>query len=105
MFFVLTVEENESGLRGKIKEWFSPPEVTAERITPDGGLSFFCLKTKICRGIIPWDAVSSACGKLKKRALLPEGLVPDRKAASNAIVRAFCPKGFFSTPRFACFLK
>lgn len=90
VFFVLKTEEGLSGFRGKLHDLVSPPEITTEKITPDGGLAFYVVTARLYRGTVPWNTISQLCGKLRTKALTQNGLEPDPDSG----IRLFNPKIF-----------
>lgn len=90
VFFVLKTQEGQSGLKGKLHDYFNPPEITAEKITPDGGLAFYVVTAKLYRGIIPWNSISEVCGKLRTKAITQNGTEPDPESG----IRLFQPEIF-----------
>ena len=90
MFFVLKTQEGQSGIKGKLHDYFSPPEITAEKVTPDGGLAFYVVTAKLYRGIIPWNSIAECCGKLRTKAITQNGTTPDPESG----IRLFEPEIF-----------
>lgn len=90
MFFVLKTQPGRSGLTGRLHDLVRPPEITAKKITPDGGLAFYEVTASLYRGIVPWNTVAELCGKLKTKAVLQNGLEPDPDSG----IRPFTPKVF-----------
>lgn len=90
MFFVLRTEEGRSGLKGKIHDLVNPPEITAKKITPDGGLAFYIVTAKLYRKIVPWNSISEFCGKLRTKAITQNGLEPEPDSG----IKLFAPTVF-----------
>lgn len=85
---MLSVSDNNDGVKGRLYDLFHPPQVTNEKISVDGAFPFYKINAKIYRGIIPWNTIEAVSGKLKKRAILPIGTSPDE----NCGIEAFDPK-------------
>lgn len=88
MFFVLSVLENNGGMKARLHDLLHPPEVTNEKVEIKGVLPFYKITAKTYRGIIPWNTVKVMAGKLKNRAVLPASATPDE----NCGIGAFEPK-------------
>ncbi|MCM1364558.1 MAG: hypothetical protein NC122_09980 [Faecalibacterium sp.] len=89
---MLSVSENNGGIKGRFYDLTHPPEVTSEKISVQGAFPFYKITARIYRGIIPWNTVEAVSGKLKSRAILPFGVKADEKCGISAFAPKVLPK-------------
>lgn len=78
MFITVEIEPDSSNIKDKIRDLFYPPIVEVEEIKVPNAKSFYSLRAKRYRGIIPWHTIETKANKYKNRVLIsPKIKIPD----------------------------
>ena len=73
MFVLLNVTE-ENSIKNKLRDMFFSPQISVERIEAPNAAPFFRMNCKKYRGIVPFNTIIAASGRLKDRIIAPKSM-------------------------------
>lgn len=80
MFAVLQIKKGDTGIKSRIKNFFSPPSVEFRKVHLNNIPVFFTVEATLHKGEIPWRFIENNCRNLCERLILPQGIIPPSKS-------------------------
>ncbi|MDD6021398.1 MAG: hypothetical protein ACI4GA_07655 [Acutalibacteraceae bacterium] len=81
MFILLKIEEKEDSFKNRLRDRFFAPRLETERVEMKKAAPFFVMTCPKYRGIVPYNVIAAAAGRMKDKIVAPGFLDVPQEAA------------------------